>query len=228
MSVPYPVSTRGSSAQRPRTETERSPVTPIQELDHILTGVATSALHATRATSVVIGLLQGEDVICRATAGRPLTGIGSPINCETGLTGLALRRQMSQWCNDTEYDGRVDIGACRHFGIRSIIVAPIYDLDVVIGIFAIFSPDIDAFSLANVSGVKILAEQVTEAIESTVGHLRPPVSAIACVDSTSLSTQQPETIGGAGMKKKGRKSYVARIWRDLVMFIPWYKNGRTG
>jgi hypothetical protein len=165
--------------------------------------------------------MQEEAVICRATAGRPLTGIGSPINCETGLTGLAIRRQMSQWCNDAEYDGRVDIGACRHFGIRSIIVTPIYDLDVVIGIFSIFSPDIDAFSLANVSGVKILAEQVTEAIESTVGHLRPPVSAIASVDSTSLSTQQPVIIGGAG-------SYIARIWRALVMFFPWYKNGRTG
>jgi hypothetical protein len=134
---------------------------------------------------------------------------------------------MSQWCNDTEYDGRVDIGACRRFGIRSIIVAPIYDLDVVIGIFAIFSPDIDAFSLANVSGVKILAQQVTEAIESTVGHLRPPVSA-ATVDSTSLSTQQPVIIGGAGMKKK-RGSYIARVWRAfLSMFFPRYKNGRTG
>lgn len=228
MSVPYAVSSRGSSAQRPGAETERSPVTPTQELDHILTAVAASALHATRATSVVIGLMQGEAVICRATAGRPLTGIGSPINCETGLTGLAIRRQMSQWCNDTEYDGRVDIGACRHFGIRSIIVVPIYDRDIVIGIFAIFSPDIDAFSLANVSGVKILAEQVTEGIAKTIGHTRPPIPAIPSADSISLPTQQPVIIGGARMKKKRMESYMARIRRALRLVLPWYKNGHTG
>jgi hypothetical protein len=47
-------------------------------------------------------------VTCRTTAGRPITAVGDPINHETGLTGLAIRRQMSQWCSDTESDPRVD------------------------------------------------------------------------------------------------------------------------
>ena len=77
-------------------------------LDRILQILAERALLETGATSVAIGLLRDGAVTCRATAGLPMTAVGDPINRETGLTGLAIRRQMSQWCNDTESDARVD------------------------------------------------------------------------------------------------------------------------
>ena len=48
-----------------------------------------------------------------------------PDQCQTGLTGLAIRRQMSQWCSDTESDARVDQEVCRQLGVRSIIVVPV-------------------------------------------------------------------------------------------------------
>ena len=58
---------------------------------------------------------------------------------------MAIRRQMSQWCNDTESDARVDIEVCRLLGLRSIIVAPVRSRETVVGVFAIFSMNPDAF-----------------------------------------------------------------------------------
>ena len=98
---------------------------PADKLDRIFDILAERALQETGATSVAIGLLRDGGVTCRATAGVPMTEIGDPINRETGLTGLAIRRQMSQWCSDTESDARVDQEVCRQLGVRSIIVVPV-------------------------------------------------------------------------------------------------------
>ena len=98
---------------------------PADKLDRIFEILAERALQETGATSVAIGLLRDGGVTCRATAGMPITEIGAPINRETGLTGLAIRRQMSQWCSDTESDARVDQEVCRQLGVRSIIVVPV-------------------------------------------------------------------------------------------------------
>jgi len=97
---------------------------PADKLDRTFDILAERALQETGATSVAIGLLCDGGVTCRATAGLPITAVGDPINHETGLTGLAFRRQMSQWCNDTESDTRVNLEACRQLGLRSIMVVP--------------------------------------------------------------------------------------------------------
>ena len=73
-----------------------------EKLDRILDALAARALHATGATSVAIGLIREDKVVCRAMAGLPFSKVGDPINGETGLTGMAIRRQMSQWSNDTD------------------------------------------------------------------------------------------------------------------------------
>ncbi len=73
------------------------------KLDCIFDILAERALQETGATSVAIGLLRDGGVTCRATAGLPMIEVGDPINRQTGLTALAIHRQMSQWCSDTEF-----------------------------------------------------------------------------------------------------------------------------
>ena len=148
-------------------------VAPADRLDRILQILAERALLETGATSVAIGLLRDGAVTCRATAGLPMTAVGDPINHQTGLTGLAIRRQMSQWCSDTESDARVDQEVCRQLGVRSIIVSPVLVQDSVVGVFAIFSPNPDALSLADLNAVKKLSHWVSEAVRYTVRKPSP-------------------------------------------------------
>jgi GAF domain len=235
MTPPYAVPNRELRVTRPHAENERSQTSPVtanlaaaEKLDRILNILAARALLATGATSVAIGLTREDNVICRATGGLPFTKVGDPINSETGLTGMAIRRQMSQWSNDTESDPRVDIEACRHFGIRSIILVPIQDRDAVIGIFAIFSVNQDAFSLADVNGVKGLAEGIAEAIEHTRDIPPSRSGAIAIADSKHSRGQQPVIFASQHVQQNEITHYAAKIWRALARVLPGSKNGRTG
>jgi GAF domain-containing protein len=112
-------------------------------------------------------------MICRAAAGLSFPDLGVRINTELGLTAAAIRRQMSQWCSDTESDSRVDVEVCRRLGVRSIIVVPVRSRDAVVGVFAIFSANPDAFSLGDLNRVKELAQRASEAIETTVANTAP-------------------------------------------------------
>jgi GAF domain-containing protein len=143
------------------------------KLDRILNDVAASALQATGATGVAIGLGREDAMICRAAAGLSFPDLGVRINTELGLTAAAIRRQMSQWCSDTESDSRVDVEVCRRLGVRSIIVVPVRSRDAVVGVFAIFSANPDAFSLGDLNRVKELAQRASEAIETTVANTAP-------------------------------------------------------
>ena len=93
-------------------------------------------------------------MVCRAAAGLPLSHVGEPIDIESGLTAMAVRREMSQWCSDTESDGRVDAEVCQLLGVRSIIVVPVRILPIGRRVFAVFATIPDAFSLENLNTIK--------------------------------------------------------------------------
>lgn len=187
---------------------------PAEKLDRLLHRFADRALQDTGATSVAIGLTGESGVICRAVAGLPMMEVGAPINSESGLTGMAIRRQMSQWCNDTESDARVDVEVCRLLGVRSIIVAPVLSRDNVVGVFAIFSTNPDAFSLADLNTVKKLAHWAAEAVEATAGNaarqtIAPPLA--------GPDREQPVGVYSERAQAAGVKNYVVKIQRGIVV-----------
>jgi GAF domain-containing protein len=199
---------------------------PADKLDRIFDILAERALQETGATSVAIGLLRDGRVTCRATGGMPITEIGAPINRETGLTGLAIRRQMSQWCSDTESDARVDQEVCRQLGVRSIIVVPVSLQDVVVGVFAIFSGNPDAFSLADLNAVKKLSHWVSAAVEHATVKTSPATIAPARVDR-ELSDELPNIFNSAYTQESSLRKCAARIWRAMARVLPRGQRGRA-
>ncbi|MGH9502134.1 MAG: GAF domain-containing protein [Terriglobales bacterium] len=174
----------------------------------MLNNLAARAMEDTKASIVAIGVEREGAMMCRAVAGLPLTDPGAPINTDSGLTGMAIRLQMSQWCTDTESDARVDVEVCRQLGLRSIIVVPMRSGDTVIGIFAIFSATPDAFSLADLKTVKKLAHWATEALEATAVKLAGP--ALAGLDYSE--EKQAISVDWPG----GTESYLARLRRTMA------------
>lgn len=203
-------------------------VAPADRLDRAFHTLAERALRETAATSVAIGLLRDGGVTCRATAGLPMTVVGDPINHETGLTGLAIRRQMSQWCSDTESDARVDQEVCRQLGVRSIIVVPVFVRDSVVGVFAIFSRDPDALSLADLNAVKRLSHWVGEAFRYTIRKPSPVTVAPAIVDPEASNHPPQLPFLSERPPEAGFGRYAAKIWRAVVRALSGGHNGRTG
>jgi hypothetical protein len=166
-------------------------------------------------------------VTCRATAGRVITAVGDPINHETGLTGLAIRRQMSQWCSDTESDTRVNLEICRELGLRSIIVVPVSVQDAVVGVFAIFSGSPDAFSLAHLNAVKKLSHWIGAAVEHAILRTPPATIVPAMVDSKHSDQPPPTIFNSASSHESGLRNYTTRIWRAMVRVLPGGQRGRA-
>ncbi len=115
------------------------------DLDASLQLVAERALTFTRASGAAIALSQGEEMICRATAGADAPGLGARLTIGSGFSGECVRTGHLLSCDDSETDPRVDRESCRALGIRSMIAVPIHFGDAVVGLLEVFSPKPNAF-----------------------------------------------------------------------------------
>ena len=112
--------------------------------------------------SCVIGLLEGEDFVCRASAGEAAPAIGARIQIQDDLLIESLRSRRSQVCQDSRSDSRVDAAACRMAGVRSIVIVPLLgdSKENLIGILEASSPDSHAFGAAVTERVEAVGRRI--------------------------------------------------------------------
>jgi GAF domain-containing protein len=104
---------------------------------------------------------------------------------------------------------------------------PVSLQDAVVGVFAIFSGNPDAFSLADLNAVKKLSHWVSAAVEHTTVETSPATIAPARVDR-ELSDEQPPTIfNSAHTQESSLRIYAARIWRAMARVLPGGQRGRA-
>src|SRR5690242_7973699 len=101
-------------------------------------------------------------MICCATTGSNAPDLGTRLDPRVGLTGRCIQTCELQHCSDTETDPRVDLGACRRLGVRSIAVLPLMDSDKLCGVFEILSSRPNAFGDNDLTGLKILANRILQ------------------------------------------------------------------
>jgi len=129
-------------------------------LDLILNEIVEQARLASTATAAAIGLLTGDDLICRATTGANAPGLGVRLAMNSGLTGACVERLEPQKCDDTETDPRVEALAYRNLEIRSILMVPILDGESLLGVFQIFSPRANEFGDREVQTLHALSRRI--------------------------------------------------------------------
>jgi TonB family protein len=139
-----------------------------ETLDEVLKLVAEQACLATSASASAIALAEDGAMVCRATAGAHAPELGQHLNIDTGLTGACARTGQVQYCEDTENDARVNAEACRRLQVRSVLVVPVHQGGVLLGIVEIFSPFPQAFAPHDLDNLEALSRVVLE-------NIRPPV-----------------------------------------------------
>jgi hypothetical protein len=117
---------------------------------------------ATGATGAAIALVRGEEIVCYATVGPHTPDVGACLNPRTGLSGACIQTRRLQQCDDTEADLRIDPEACRHLGVRSIVVLPLMNGDDLFGIFEVLSSQPNAFGQRDLEILQLLAHQIVE------------------------------------------------------------------
>ncbi len=139
-------------------------------LDLVLNQIVEQACLATGATGAAIALTRDGEMVCRATTGRTAPDLGVRLD-NAGFSAECLRVGTLQRCDDTETDPRVDAGACRLLGVRSILVVPLWYWGEFMGIFEIFSPRPNAFGERDEQTLQALAYRIVRHTKESAGQL---------------------------------------------------------
>ncbi len=119
----------------------------------------------THASGCAIAIADGSDVVCRARSGVA-PDLGARFKPDAGLSGEAVRTGATVLCPDTCNDPRVDGVACEHLNVRSVLIEPIVNGNVVIGVIEVFSALPKSFDGKDTAHLKRLAELLAAMLES--------------------------------------------------------------
>jgi GAF domain-containing protein len=136
------------------------------ELDSALQLLVERAQYITGATGTALALPQGDEMVCRASAGSSAPAIGARLQVRSGLTGESMSRGQLLRCDNAEADPRVNLEACRALGIASIVVLPLLRRSgEVRGLFELFSDHPYAFEERDLIALERMATLTATALD---------------------------------------------------------------
>ena len=134
-------------------------------LDEVLQLVAERAHAITGADGIAIALAEGDEIICRASAGSMAPDRGVRLDAKAGFSGACFRTGRIVRCDDAEKDSRVNIEACRRLGTRSMVAVPLLGQQSVVGLLEAFSTEPFGFNDSDVRSLNLLAELILAALK---------------------------------------------------------------
>jgi len=144
------------------------------DLEPAISAITERAQHLTGATGAAIALRAGDEIVCRARAGRTAPDLGVRLQSDAGISAEAVRTGEVMLCHDAERNPRVDLASCRRLGVRSILVSPLRYYRRTLGVFEVLSSAPSAFDERDVATMQLLSSMMVAAISriSSLHHAR--------------------------------------------------------
>lgn len=144
-----------------------------------------------QADGAVIELVDDLGMLTYVSAAGTLEGsVGTRLQKDGSLSGLAMGTHNILRCDDTESDPRVDRGACRRLGIASMVCVPLVCGPDSVGVLKVSSRTLGAFSDAEMATLAEVAGFVSTAVRSA--------TEVARAMGSLLSTPGAGLAGGSG------------------------------
>lgn len=124
----------------------------------------------TGASAAAVELREGDSMIYRGASGSALAALGLKLSVHASLSGRCVLSGETLSCPDTEEDPRVDRGACRRLGIRSMLVVPLHSQNKVVGVLKVMSPEVRHFGADDIATLEIMAGFIAEAMAHAAAH----------------------------------------------------------
>jgi len=134
------------------------------DLEPAISAITERAQHLTGATGAAIALRAGDEIVCRARAGRTAPDLGVRLQTDAGISAEAVRTGEVMLCHDAERNPRVDLASCRRLGVRSILVSPLRYYRRTLGVFEVLSSSASAFDERDVATMQLLSSMMVAAI----------------------------------------------------------------
>jgi hypothetical protein len=141
------------------------------DLEPAINVIAERAQALTGATGSAIALRRGAEIVCRARTGRTAPDLGVRLQTDSGVSAECVRTGQFVLCNDTEKSVHVDLGTCRHLGVRSVLATPLRHFPRTLGVFEVLSSSPHAFDHHDVATMQFLSSLMVAAI-SRLSKLR--------------------------------------------------------
>jgi len=122
--------------------------------------IARRAQELTRATSGVIELAEGEEMVYAVTSGEATPFLGTRLQIATSLSGRCVREGQVLHSEDTRTDPRVDAEACRRVNAGSMLCVPLCHRDETVGGLKVYSPQTHHFDAGDVETLELLSELI--------------------------------------------------------------------
>ncbi len=137
----------------------------MRDLDATLQLLAERAQYITGASGAAIALCEGEEMVCRASAGASAPELGAYLQANSGLSGESLRTRQVLRCDNVERDPRVNRESCRALGIASVVVMPLVAEKGVVGVFELFSSKAYVFGERDIAALERMGVMIHTALE---------------------------------------------------------------
>ncbi len=134
------------------------------DLEPAISVIAERAQTLTGASGAAIALRKGDEMVCRARAGRTAPDLGVRLQSDTGISADCIRTGEVLLCDDAEQNPQVDLAACQRLGVRSILAAPLRYFRRTLGVFEVFSATPYAFAARDVATMQLLSSVMVAAI----------------------------------------------------------------
>ncbi len=134
------------------------------DLEPAISVIAERAQSLTGASGAAIALRKGDEMVCRARAGRTAPDLGVRLQSDSGISADCIRTGEVLLCDDAEQNPQVDLAACQRLGVRSILAAPLRYFRRTLGVFEVFSATPYAFAARDVATMQLLSSVMVAAI----------------------------------------------------------------
>ncbi len=141
---------------RTQTEIAASDLEPLA----IMQLIAERAQGLTRASSGVIELAEGDEMVYTVTAGEATPYLGTRLRIASSLSGRCVTEGRVLRSDDTATDPRVDAVNCRRVNAVSMICVPLAHREETVGVLKVYAPRPHHFDDGDVETLELLSELI--------------------------------------------------------------------
>jgi diguanylate cyclase (GGDEF)-like protein len=128
------------------------------EPEGIMQLIAERAQQLTCASSGVIELAEGDEMVYAVTSGEATPYLGTRLRRATSLSGRCVKEERVLRSDDTSNDERVDAEACQRVNAGSMICVPLAHQGEAVGVLKVYAPAPDHFDDGDVETLELLSE----------------------------------------------------------------------
>jgi two-component system, NtrC family, sensor kinase len=140
------------------------------DLQRVMGRICEQARALCRAEGAAVGLLEGDELLYRVTAGSVERFAGFRLKVAQSLTGTTVLRGEVLYTGDAQADERVNREATRQLGIQSMITVPLRDGERVVGALNIVSTRRHAFEARDLRTLELMAVMLGAALANAAQY----------------------------------------------------------